>query len=293
MDAAEAANESTTNIANNDGGDGGNGGSGDGGDGGSGDGGGGGSGGGGDDDGDDERSGGGKGLSVAALGGDGGGKGPVNFANDATRLGHGTSMAAPFVAGAAAIFLSHVRFATANDVHAALIAGASRDKVGDPGEGSPNLLLNVRGVEAQAKKCRRNHAAACSFGEWSAWAPPTCPDPEAPCNGVMTRRAREVVAAPLCGRKLCAQQPEAVEEAQCPCGMAPLLPPPAPPTPAYPSPPAPVKRRPAISNYGTPRVEAFGGSGGLDSLSPPRPIIEGSTVWRSRRLGQPVFQGSF
>jgi hypothetical protein len=157
----------------------------------------GGGGGGGGGDGDESGGGGGGGGGEAApLGGGGGdGGGGVVLHNNTTRLGHGTSVAAPFVAGAAAVFLSHVPDAGADDVHAALVAGAARDKVRDPGEGSPNLLLNVRGVEAQAKECRRNLDAAetladgavetvsaaaaavttarktCTFGAWSAWTP--------------------------------------------------------------------------------------------------------------------------
>ena len=192
----------------------------------------------------------------------------------ATRLGHGTSVAAPFVAGAAAVFLSHVPRASADDVYAALTAGATRDKVGDPGDGSPNLLLNVRGVEVQAKECRRNQAAAaafataaaesttaasaaavaaavaiarktCVFGPWTT----SCPVPEARCVGATTRRERRVSVAPPCGSALCAmmlsREASMTEEVTCPCGVPPPPPPPLGPPPPLPPPPphAPMKLR--------------------------------------------------
>lgn len=52
-------------------------------------------------------------------------------------------MAAPHVAGAAALYLAGHRFATPAQVGAALIAGASRGRVRDAGAGSPNRLPRV------------------------------------------------------------------------------------------------------------------------------------------------------
>lgn len=55
----------------------------------------------------------------------------------------GTSMASPHVAGAAALFLADNADAKPADVEAALIDNALTDVVQEPGEGSPNLLLNT------------------------------------------------------------------------------------------------------------------------------------------------------
>jgi len=82
---------------------------------------------------------------IASSGGGGGGGGGASSSgvvvNNATRLGHGTSMSAPFVAGAAAVFLSLVPMGTADDVRGALLGGAARGKVRQPGE--DNQLLPV------------------------------------------------------------------------------------------------------------------------------------------------------
>ncbi|WP_285599444.1 ricin-type beta-trefoil lectin domain protein [Kineosporia sp. NBRC 101731] len=56
----------------------------------------------------------------------------------------GTSLASPIVAGAAAVYLSQHPSATPAQVSAALSACADADILGDPGTGSPNLLLNSR-----------------------------------------------------------------------------------------------------------------------------------------------------
>ncbi|MGE0871147.1 MAG: S8 family peptidase [Kofleriaceae bacterium] len=54
----------------------------------------------------------------------------------------GTSLAAPQVAGAAAVYLSEHPFAKPAEVATALVLGAANNKVSDP-KGSPNELLNV------------------------------------------------------------------------------------------------------------------------------------------------------
>ncbi|MEU7559802.1 S8 family peptidase [Streptomyces eurythermus] len=55
----------------------------------------------------------------------------------------GTSMAAPHVAGVAALYLAGHPDAKPDAVAKALTDGASKGVVGNPGPGSPNLLLNV------------------------------------------------------------------------------------------------------------------------------------------------------
>ncbi|MFE0188032.1 S8 family peptidase [Streptomyces sp. NPDC058989] len=68
----------------------------------------------------------------------------AGFTSDsATRVLSGTSMAAPHVTGAAALWLADHPTATPAEVQAALIKRATRDTVRDPGKGSPNRLLYV------------------------------------------------------------------------------------------------------------------------------------------------------
>jgi subtilisin family serine protease len=59
----------------------------------------------------------------------------------ATRSGSGTSMAAPHVAGAAALYLAKNPAATPQQVRDHLVDAATLDKVTKPGPGSPNKLL--------------------------------------------------------------------------------------------------------------------------------------------------------
>ncbi|WP_089098689.1 S8 family peptidase [Streptomyces hyaluromycini] len=67
-----------------------------------------------------------------------------SFASDTGRATYsGTSMAAPHVAGAAALYLAGHRRATPAQVAEALIAGAAGGKVSGAGPGSPNRLLRV------------------------------------------------------------------------------------------------------------------------------------------------------
>ncbi|MEW1778354.1 S8 family peptidase [Streptomyces sp. NPDC086777] len=66
-----------------------------------------------------------------------------NASDTASATYSGTSMAAPHVAGAAALYLAGHRGATPAQVADALIARAASGKVSDAGHGSPNRLLRV------------------------------------------------------------------------------------------------------------------------------------------------------
>ncbi|GGY62584.1 S8 family serine peptidase [Streptomyces omiyaensis] len=76
----------------------------------------------------------------------------------------GTSMATPHVAGAAAIHLSAHPDATPQQVRDALVRGARSGVVGNPGSGSPNLLLDVSslGAPAEPGKPTASFTARCS-----------------------------------------------------------------------------------------------------------------------------------
>ena len=66
-----------------------------------------------------------------------------NRSDTGTRSTGGTSMAAPHVAGAAALYLSAHPDATPAQVREALVGAATPDKLTDIKAGSPNLLLKV------------------------------------------------------------------------------------------------------------------------------------------------------
>ncbi|KRV48151.1 peptidase S8 [Wenjunlia vitaminophila] len=66
-----------------------------------------------------------------------------NTSDTASNTISGTSMAAPHVAGAAAIYLGTHQGVTPAQVQQALIDGSSKGVVKDPGAGSPNRLLRV------------------------------------------------------------------------------------------------------------------------------------------------------
>ncbi|MGW4896679.1 S8 family peptidase [Kitasatospora sp. NPDC004240] len=66
--------------------------------------------------------------------------------DNATRSLTGTSMAAPHVAGAAALYLSAHPRATPAQVQDALIKAATPGKIGKPGSNTPNRLLYVKGL---------------------------------------------------------------------------------------------------------------------------------------------------
>ncbi|MFD0382341.1 S8 family peptidase [Streptomyces stramineus] len=66
-----------------------------------------------------------------------------NDDDSGTKTISGTSMATPHVAGAAAAYLSGHQDATPDQVAAALVQGATPDKVSNPSAGTPNKLLKV------------------------------------------------------------------------------------------------------------------------------------------------------
>lgn len=67
----------------------------------------------------------------------------TNTGDDATETLSGTSMAAPHVAGAAALFLADNTDATPADVATGLTDAATPDAITNPSEGTPNKLLKV------------------------------------------------------------------------------------------------------------------------------------------------------
>lgn len=66
-----------------------------------------------------------------------------NQNNNDTRVNSGTSTAAPHVTGAAAVMIAMNPKMTQDEVHAKLIANSTKDKIRNPGQGSPNRLLYV------------------------------------------------------------------------------------------------------------------------------------------------------
>ncbi|MQA10146.1 MAG: S8 family serine peptidase [Pseudonocardiaceae bacterium] len=68
-----------------------------------------------------------------------------NSSDDAKETLSGTSMAAPHVAGGAALFLANNPDATPQQVSEGLTSSAAQDKIQNPSEGTPNRLLNTVG----------------------------------------------------------------------------------------------------------------------------------------------------
>lgn len=64
-----------------------------------------------------------------------------NTSTTATLIGWGTSMAAPHVAGVAALYLQNHRSASVTAVRDALVNNATPGKITNPGSGSPNKIL--------------------------------------------------------------------------------------------------------------------------------------------------------
>jgi Ca2+-binding RTX toxin-like protein len=68
----------------------------------------------------------------------------IHTSNSASATSSGTSMAAPHVAGAAAIYLQSAPAATPAQVANSILSNATPNVVGTPGTGSPNRLLYVQ-----------------------------------------------------------------------------------------------------------------------------------------------------
>ncbi|MET9513711.1 S8 family peptidase [Streptomyces sp. NPDC002994] len=66
-----------------------------------------------------------------------------NDSDNGTKTISGTSMAAPHVVGAAAVYLAGHKDATPEAVATALTGGATPDKISNPSQGTPNKLLKV------------------------------------------------------------------------------------------------------------------------------------------------------
>ncbi|KES05043.1 serine protease [Streptomyces toyocaensis] len=66
-----------------------------------------------------------------------------NDSDEGTKTISGTSMASPHVAGAAAVYLAGHPDADPAAVASALTGGATVDKIGNPGSGTPNKLLKI------------------------------------------------------------------------------------------------------------------------------------------------------
>ncbi|GGW98466.1 hypothetical protein GCM10010297_20250 [Streptomyces malachitofuscus] len=66
-----------------------------------------------------------------------------NDSDEGTKTISGTSMASPHVAGAAAVYLAGHPDADPAAVASALTGGATADKIGNPGSGTPNKLLKI------------------------------------------------------------------------------------------------------------------------------------------------------
>lgn len=75
-----------------------------------------------------------------------------NSGDTATHTLSGTSMAAPHVTGAAALWLSAHPNATPADVQTALISSATPDKIRDAGSNTPNRLLYTGSTAASARR---------------------------------------------------------------------------------------------------------------------------------------------
>jgi subtilisin family serine protease len=83
----------------------------------------------------------------------------VNFARS------GTSMASPHAAGVAALYLSAYPWATPGEVRSAIVSGATKNLVTQPGAGSPNTLLynNVAEMPPTPRPppCERTRPPTC------------------------------------------------------------------------------------------------------------------------------------
>ncbi|MFC7614620.1 S8 family serine peptidase [Actinokineospora soli] len=81
-----------------------------------------------------------------------------NTSDTATNTISGTSMAAPHVAGAAALILGATPSATPAQVASTMISASTPNKITSPGTGSPNRLLFVGGTPRRPGRPSRTRA---------------------------------------------------------------------------------------------------------------------------------------
>ncbi|WP_432978857.1 S8 family serine peptidase [Dactylosporangium sp. CA-233914] len=112
------------------------------------------------------------GVAIASAGKD---------SDTASTVMSGTSMAAPHVAGAAALYLSAHPSATPQQVRDALVSGAVDNIVTNPGSGSPNRLLDTAGLTT-APTPESTPAAPAAPPAPTTIPVATAPVVTAPCN---------------------------------------------------------------------------------------------------------------
>jgi subtilisin family serine protease len=106
--------------------------------------------------------------------------------NTATQSDDGTSMSAPHVTGAAALYLQANPTATPAQVASFLVSQATVGAVKSPGSGSPNRLLYVGGITAGTPG---NAAPTASFTSSVSGATATFTDTSTDSDGTITSRA--------------------------------------------------------------------------------------------------------
>ena len=85
----------------------------------------------------------------------------------ATSTISGTSMASPHVAGAAALYLSGHRTASASEVRNAVVAAGTPGRVTSPGTGSPNVLLHTPPLHAAPAPALANGGFESGATAWA------------------------------------------------------------------------------------------------------------------------------